>query len=69
MAAIKELKLEQRQVLEALCLIHDTTPKEVMNEQTLDRCRRKTEGYDELSKEMRKKLGKEDKCQVNGNQY
>jgi hypothetical protein len=34
------------------------TPKQVMLEQTLDWCRRETDGVDDLYKVMRKKLGK-----------
>jgi hypothetical protein len=43
----------------SIVLVYGTTPKEVMIEQTLDWCRRMTEGYSELNEEMRTKLGKE----------
>ena len=56
---LKELTPGQHDVLEALCLIHDITLKQLMREQTLDWCRREADGADDLYKRMRKKLGKE----------
>lgn len=53
------LKPGQRKVVEALCAVNDISVKDLMVEQTLDWCRRRTDGYSELSRDMRKKLGPE----------
>ena len=41
---LKELTPGQRDVLEAVCLVHDITPGHLIIEQALDWCRRETGG-------------------------
>lgn len=53
------LKPKQLQVLDVLCRVYNRTLKDVMIEQTLDWARRRTDGYSDLSEDLRKKLGKE----------
>jgi hypothetical protein len=52
------LNEEQRTVLEVLCRTYDTTLKDIMVDQVLDWARRRTDGYSDLSRDLRKKLGK-----------